>query len=60
MIMGNEIASNSKQPTQECCHPSEDGFLRLAEAFHRKDSAGKFQEFGTTAGDPQRGNLNAS
>jgi len=49
------------QPTQELCHPSEDGFLRLAgESFHRKDSAGKIQEFATTAGDPPRGNLNAS
>ncbi len=49
------------QPTQELCHPSEDGFLRLAaESFHRKDSAGKIQEFATNPGDPLRGNLNAS
>jgi len=47
------------QPTQELCHPSDDGFLRLAESFHRKDSVGKIQEFATTAGDPPRGNLNA-
>ncbi len=48
------------QPTQELRHQSEDRFLRLAESFHRKDAAGKIQEFATTAGDPPRGNLNSS